>query len=88
MDPADALAGRRATGRPRRAAALIFAAKIADIWLHPIALIRGRRRRPMTFEDLAALGLLDAQPRGAGVASGGNDGEVPGAQEVRVPVVH
>ena len=88
MDPADVLAGRRASARPRRAAALIFAAKIADIWLHPIALLRGRRRRPMAFEDLAALGLLNAQPSRAGIASGGKDGEVPGVQEARVRVVH
>ena len=45
--------------RPRRATALIYAARVADIWLHPIAFLRGRRRHPMTFDDLRQLGLLE-----------------------------
>ncbi len=55
--------------RPKRSTAMIYVAKMGDIWLHPIASLKGKRRRPMTFDDLRAQGILgrgdDNQPNTA-----------------------
>jgi hypothetical protein len=86
MDQPGALAQRRSSNRPRRSSALILAARVADVWLHPIAFLRGHRRRPMTFDDLRAIGLLEPHRPVARETMG--DESVSGVQETRVPVVH
>lgn len=64
---------------------MIYVAKMGDIWLHPIASLKGKRRRPMTFDDLRAQGILDAAPRLPGVSNGmGEDEQVSETHETRV----
>ena len=88
MDHPSTLTQDRSQARPKRSTALIYAAKIADIWLHPIAFLRGKRRRPMTFDDLRALGLLTGTPRQPETANGTEgDEQVPEVHETRVPLV-
>jgi len=75
--------------RPRRSTALILAARFADIWLHPIAFLKGNRRRPKTFDDLRALGVLASEPRRPETAIGmEGDEQVSEAPETRIPMVH
>ena len=89
MDHPSTLTKRRSPARPKRSTALIYAARVADIWLHPIAFLRGRRRRPKTFDDLRALGLLAGTPRRPETATGmEGDEQVPEVHETRVPLVH
>jgi hypothetical protein len=75
--------------RPWRSTALIWAARFADIWLHPIAFLKGNRRRPQTFDDLRALGVLARGPGRPETAIGmEGDEPVSEAPETRIPMVH
>ena len=58
MTHRDTVVGHTIPSRPWRSTALIWAARFADIWLHPLAFLRGNRRQPKTFDDMRALGLL------------------------------
>ena len=75
--------------RPWRSTALIWAARFADIWLHPIAFLKGNRRRPKTFDDLRALGILaSGPPRPETGIVMERDEQVSEAPETRIPMVH
>jgi hypothetical protein len=88
MSQPHTIVGPSIPARPKRSTALIFVAKVADIWLHPIAFLRGKRHRPMSFDDLRTQGLLASTPRRPGTASGmGADEQVPEVQETRISMV-